>query len=368
MSTLNPAARYPQPPRTWSRTWERVPPVLRMLTLNLLAWIAVCAVGTQGQWRLLPKWCIEYLPMMLLSAALGLALLRHPGLFERRRHVLAVFVAVVLLFQPLQWLYVAWVRGDGFGDGIAGVAAVLGRMRRYGWFMSAGTVAVMAAIGNWRQALAQRAAWEQARADNLDLRLALEHQRMQALRAQLEPHFMFNALSAISALVRSGDAALALTGINTLSDLLRHALAASVRDSVSLADELQFVRDYLALQRLRYGARLRVRIEGEDALPADAACPPLLLQPLIENALRHELDCHAGASDILLRCAFDGAVLLFEVSNPVSTGAAPNPGAGLGLANVRARLRMTDPQASLQAGVENGRFVARVRLPLGEAD
>ena len=91
-------------------------------------------------------------------------------------------------------------------------------------------------------------------------------------------------------------------------------------------------------------------------------------QPLIENALRHELDCHAGASDILLRCAHDGAVLLFEVSNPVSAGAAPNPGAGLGLANVRARLRMTDPQASLQAGVEDGRFVARVRLPLAEAD
>ncbi|TQK07760.1 hypothetical protein [Herbaspirillum sp. SJZ107] len=124
MSTLNPAARYPQPPRTWSHTWERVPPALRMLALNLLAWIAVCAVGTQGQWRLLPKWCIEYLPMMLLSAALGLALLRHPGLFERRRQVLAVFVAVVLLFQPLQWLYVAWVRGDDFGHGIAGVAEV----------------------------------------------------------------------------------------------------------------------------------------------------------------------------------------------------------------------------------------------------
>jgi len=110
MSTLNPAARYPQPPRTCSRTRERMLPPLRMMALNLLAWIAVCAVGTQGQWQLLPKWCIEYLPMLLLSAALGLALLRHPALFERRRHVLAVFVAVVLLFQPLQWLYVARVR------------------------------------------------------------------------------------------------------------------------------------------------------------------------------------------------------------------------------------------------------------------
>ena len=344
MSTLPPAFRHPVP---------------RIILLNLLAWSAICAVGTQGELRRLPKWCIEYLPMMLLSTTLGLALLYRPGLFERPRNVVAVFLAVVLLFQPLLWLYIAWVRGYSLE-----LAAVLQTMRRYGWFMSAGTLAVMVAIGNWRQALARRLAWEQAQADNLTLRLALEQQRLEALRAQLEPHFMFNALNAISALVRGGDRTLALDGINRLSELLRHALLATGRDSASVAEELQFVHAYLQLQRLRYGERLRVRIDGEDELPPYAACPPLLLQPLIENALRHDLDCHDGASDILLRCWREGEVLLFEVSNPVSAAAAPNPGAGLGLDNVRQRLRLAHPQATLEAGLRGARYVAAVRLPL----
>jgi LytS/YehU family sensor histidine kinase len=164
--------------------------------------------------------------------------------------------------------------------------------------------------------------------------------------------------------VRGGDSALALGGITRLSELLRYALAASVRDTVSVADELQFVRDYLDLQGLRYGERLRVSIDGESALLHEADCPPLLLQPLVENALRHDLDCHGGSSDIRLRFERSGDSLLIQVSNPVSGLSSPNPGAGLGLSNTRDRLRIMHPGASLHAGPADGRFVAEVRLPL----
>jgi LytS/YehU family sensor histidine kinase len=230
--------------------------------------------------------------------------------------------------------------------------------------MTAATFAVMVAIANWRQSGTRRR-------DNLKLQLALEQQRMLALRAQLEPHFMFNALNAISAMVRSGDSALALGGINRLSELLRYALAASVRDTVSVADELQFVCDYLDLQRLRYGERLRVSIEGGGPFLHEVDCPPLLLQPLVENALRHDLDCHDGPSDIRLRFERSGDYLQIRVSNSVNmlvnTPASPNPGAGLGLSNTRDRLQLMHPGASLRAGPADGRFVAEVRLPFSMA-
>jgi LytS/YehU family sensor histidine kinase len=224
----------------------------------------------------------------------------------------------------------------------------------------------MAAIGNWRQAKAREQAWQRAQTENLKLNLALEQQRLLALRAQLEPHFIFNALNAISALVRSGEKAVALTGISRLSDLLRYALSASSRDTVGIAEEMRFVRDYLDLQRLRYGDRLQVHIDGADNLAADDECPPLLLQPLLENALRHDLDCHDGPADIRLSFEREGGHMLIKVSNPVSEHASPNPGAGLGLRNTRARLELTDPAASLHAGRVGERFLAEIRLPLRE--
>jgi LytS/YehU family sensor histidine kinase len=238
------------------------------------------------------------------------------------------------------------------------------KMLLVGWFSTTGTFAAILAVHYWRQARERELAWQRSQTDMLNLRLALEQQRMLALRAQFEPHFLFNALNAISALVRDGDRTLALGGIGRLSDLLRYALSASVRNTVTVAAELQFVRDYLDLQRLRYGERLQVHIEGEGSLLHEVECPPLLLQPLIENALRHDLDCREGPSDIRLDFAQDGEILAIRVTNPVSTQASPNPGAGLGLANTRERLKLMHPTASLSTGLQDGRFVAAVRLPL----
>jgi LytS/YehU family sensor histidine kinase len=157
-----------------------------------------------------------------------------------------------------------------------------------------------------------------------------------------------------------------MLSIARLSALLRYALSATVTSTATLDEELRFVRDYLDLQRLRYGERLRVRIEGDDAALDAIACPPLLLQPLIENALRHDLDRHDGPSDIALRFEPEDDAMRIVVTNPVTPGAAPNPGAGLGLANTRDRLRLVHPAATLTAGVLDGRFVAEVRLPIAD--
>jgi hypothetical protein len=320
---------------------------------------------------LLLTWFVEYaIPLIVLSAGLSLLLARWPALLARPRNVAFLCVGLVLVFQPAQWTYMAWQRGYLHVAGLHDAWHLLRKMLLVGWFSTTGTFAAILAVHYARRARERELAWQRSQTDVLALRLAFEEQRLLSLRAQLEPHFLFNALNAISALVRDGDKALALGGIGRLSDLLRYALSASARNTVMLADELQFVRDYLDLQRLRYGERLRVHIDdnGDGAMLHEVECPPLLLQPLIENALRHDLDCHGGPSDIGLSFAREGEVLAIRVTNPLNAQASPNPGAGLGLANTGDRLRLMHPAATLHAGPRGDRFVAEVRLPLAGLD
>lgn len=351
----------------------------RSIGVTVLLWMAISLVGALQTYSdnlrggvpgryvdLLRTWFLEYaLPLIVLCVGLGFALARWPAL-ARPRRVLLLGLGVIVLFQPAQWLYIAALRGYLDMHDWPGVGRLLMKMLLVGWFSTSGAFAAMLALHYWRQGRVRELAWQKAQTDMLTLNLALERQSMLALRAQLEPHFLFNALSAISALVRDGDKALALGGIGRLSELLRYALAASSRDSVTVAEELQFVHDYLALQRLRYGARLQICIDGENNLLHGVACPPLLLQPLIENALRHDLDCRSGPADLRLSFVRDGAFLRILVANPAGGAAGANPGAGLGLANTAARLRLLDPGASLTAGVQDAWFVAEVRLPIEE--
>jgi hypothetical protein len=354
------------------------PPATRTIATAVLVWAAISALGALQTYSdnlrvgvdshypaLLVTWFIEYaVPLIVLSAGLSLVLARWPALIARPRNVFALFVGLVLVFQPAQWTYMAWLRGYLHIASLEDARLLLMKMLLVGWFSTTGTFAAILAINYWRQARERELAWQRSQNDMLNLRLALEQQRMLALRAQFEPHFLFNALNAISALVRDGDRSLALGGIGRLSDLLRYALSASVRNTVTVAAELQFVRDYLDLQRLRYGERLQVHIDGDGKLLHEVECPPLLLQPLIENALRHDLDCREGPSDIRLGFVQEGEVLAIRVDNPVSAQASPNPGAGLGLANTRERLKLMHPTASLSTSQQDGRFVAEVRLPL----
>ncbi|WP_156885660.1 sensor histidine kinase [Massilia niastensis] len=359
-----------------------IPPALGTIVSTVLLWMAISALGALQTYSdnlrigvaspyssLLLTWFIEYaVPLIVLSVGLGMALARWPVLIDRPRHVVLLFIGLVLVFQPAQWLYIAWLRGYLDVASLDEAWQLLLKMLLVGWFSTTGTFAAILAIHYGRQARERELGWQRAQTDMLNLRLALEEQRLLALRAQLEPHFLFNALNAISALVRDGDRTLALGGIGRLSSLLRYALSASARNTVTVAAELQFVRDYLELQRLRYGARLQVRIAGDGDLLHEVECPPLLLQPLVENALRHDLDCRDGPGDIRLSFERQGEALLIRVTNPVGGPASANPGAGLGLANTRDRLGLMNPAASLRAGPQGDRFVAEVRLPLTDPD
>lgn len=362
-----------------SLTWREA---RNTLLVNLSIWGLLCAVGAASVYsdvlreggnrsygRVMWNWDLNHALMMTLSFSLYLAFRRWPGLTASARAIARGYALVLLVFLPLQMLYMSMldaVRADGWLD-LAHAWRLFLAPRGFDVFLefawSTGTYTAVTAICIWRGSQARDRAWQQALTDNLHLSLELERQRMLALRAQLEPHFIFNALNAISALVRTSDGDLALNGINRLSDLLRYALTASGRDWVSVGEELAFVGDYLALQRLRYKARLQVQMEVGDVQGGE--CPPLLLQPLIENALRHDLDCHEGESDIRIQLHREGAQLHVRISNPATADATPNPGLGLGLANTRARLQLAyRGAASLDSALRDGRFEVAIRMPL----
>lgn len=190
------------------------------------------------------------------------------------------------------------------------------------------------------------------RTSQLEAGLALA--RLQALEARLHPHFLFNTLNAISALVHVNPAA-ADRMIGRLGELLRAALKAGAGQEVQLRDELEFVRGYLEIEQARFPDRLRVDYElDEGAL--DARLPSLVLQPLVENAVRHGIAQRASAGRISIRAVHEAGMLRVEVSDD-GPGLRGELREGVGLSATRERLiRLYGPgqRITVDAGPEGG--------------
>ena len=189
-----------------------------------------------------------------------------------------------------------------------------------------------------------RAAREAREREQATVRLeaGLAEARLAALRAQLDPHFLFNTLNAISALALRGEREGVVQALSTLSELLRATLGGAPTQEIALADELSLLDRYLEIQQLRFSDRLEVVREiAPDAL--DAAVPAMLLQPLVENAVQHGVAVRPGPMRIDIRAERrDGAVRL-EVRDTGPgfrpAGTAPNERReGIGLGNTRERL------------------------------
>lgn len=350
-----------------------------VVAINLAVWTVLSVLGTltslnddlihgvQGSyWLIFLSSVRTSLSLMCLSCVLYALVSRWPRVVSNALSIAGGYVALLLVLLPAQLVFLLkfHLQEAGIEVDLTAVEAVARFVSLMHWTAVTAVYFAVVAFKVWQQSQARAQAAARAEADALALRLALEQQHSLALRAQLEPHFMFNALNAISALVRCDDKEVALTGIDGLSELLRYALRAGEREWVSIGEELDFIADYLALQRLRYGARLQIVIDGATAAVRDAECPPLLLQPLIENALRHDLDCHDQHSDIRLVFMAEQGRVIIRISNPVREEAAHNPGAGLGLRNIGARLQLAyGSAASLEAGAADGRFNVCIRIP-----
>lgn len=291
-------------------------------------------------YSILFHWCACALVLAPFSCLLYFASFKWEKQFNQLRFVWAAYLLSFLFLLPWH-VFNAITAMLTSTRHITFIDRVLDYENSVCLFRFSAITAVFAAVLSirlWQQNQARLHAFNEQREQSLRLRLELEQQSLAALKAQLEPHFMFNALNALSALVRTEKSESALNAIQKLSDLLRYALSASEKISVRLEEEITFVQDYLSLQKLRYGERLHVHFLGLDEKILDSECPPLLLQPLIENALRHDLECHADASDILLEFKDKETGFQLTISNPLRSGAVENSGFGLGLKTIRARL------------------------------
>jgi len=180
---------------------------------------------------------------------------------------------------------------------------------------------------------------------------ALHDARLQVLRARIRPHFLFNTINAVLSIVRAQPRQ-AETALEDMSDLFRMAMGEE-HDLVPLRQEMQLSRQYLALEQLRVGERLRIDWHTDD-VPDDVMIPPLLLQPLLENAVYHGIESlpQGGTINVLLKRR--GDELSIEVENPCARReAVPHPGNRMALQNIRERLALLfDVEASYR--VERG--------------
>ncbi len=210
----------------------------------------------------------------------------------------------------------------------------------------------------------QRAREREQVALHLETRLAKS--RLQALQMQLNPHFLFNTLNSIASLVHENPKA-SDEMITSLSEFLRLTLKTSDRSEVPLREEMDFLDHYLAIEQIRFGDRLCVEKRVEPAL-LGAQVPVLILQPLVENAIKHGIEKKLGPGVVTITAQRNGEALHLQVQDNgrgLQTGSVGKISEGVGLSNIRARLReLAGDSAALQiSSSPEGGFVAEIRLP-----
>ncbi len=221
-------------------------------------------------------------------------------------------------------------------------------------FASAATAALCAFSLAWL-------AIEFLRLRALSLSPSLAEARLQALQARIRPHFLFNSLNTVLGLMRSEPRRAERT-LEDLSDLFR-VFMRDTRELVALDEEIATCRQYLAIEQLRIGDRLQVRWQL-DEMPGDALLPPLLLQPLLENAVHHGVEPRLESGEVRIEITRAGERVRVEIVNPASEAPPSRPGNQMALSNVKERLALLyDMEAELKTTVEQGLFRLLLEFP-----
>ncbi len=202
----------------------------------------------------------------------------------------------------------------------------------------------------------------QAQAREIEARVLAREAELRALKAQINPHFLFNSLNSISALTGS-DPAKAREMCVLLSDFLRSSLGTGDRENIPLGDELMLARSFLAIQRVRFGERLQLEEEIEGGLQTWPV-PPLILQPLVENAVTHGISTLLEGGAVRLEARRAEAALMVAVQNSFDPDAPKRRRGGVGLANVRKRLETRyGREAHVDVLVREGTFRVELLVP-----
>jgi len=324
----------------WPMMGRRMPlgPLVLSAVPSSLYWVIVTpvALALAARWPLTPGRIGVSLPVHAAAVA-GLS------------------VPYLLMVAFPIWLWDQ--RGDGqiaFGPFLV-TAAVSSRA-----LLGAGCYAGAIAI---HRSLETVQSLEAGRAKAAQLEAELARAQLRALQMQLHPHFLFNTLQAIRTLI-DDDPAAARRTVTLLGDLLRHTLAEGEDPSVPLRRELEFVRGYLAIEAVRLGDRLSVAIDVPADL-LDARVPGFLLQPLVENAIRHGIATRREPGRIEVGARKAGATLELTVYNDGPPLARSDRPGGIGLATTRNRLaRIYGDRAALDLAADGAGVRATIRVPL----
>jgi hypothetical protein len=309
--------------------------------------------------HLLPPW----ISFAVVAAAIVPFVRRFPLPQPRPAKAIAAHLVAALLFPVVHLgvldVYHTWHDGDRFVEHLLWMLADNFVLEVMLFWSVAGTLHAI------RHVRVQSA----LREDALRLKAALAEARFSALSQKLRPHFLFNALNSASMLVRAGESQQAIDLLARLSGLIRELLRDHPNEVVPLSEEMAFLREYLLLEEARFGDRLGVTVECDDAL-GDSPVPFLILQPVVENAVRYGVAARAGASALRVRAQrADGGVRLEveERGHGGSLGSA-EAGLGLGLTTTRDRLRARYGQnASLTLQVDPAGNGSRAEILLPNA-
>jgi sensor histidine kinase YesM len=311
--------------------------------------------ATFGNWRWLLVFNLTHFLIWALLGRLVLPLLRRYPLRMAWRSVLVHAVAAPVFAQldiTLGHLLFFQLTGRGAGMSLLQVAQeAYVNCFHLALLTYGGLVCVVQLIDVQRQAA--------------DARHAALAAQLHNLRAQLQPHFLFNTLNGV-ACVMHYDLPLAERMLNRLAELLRMSLRDGEQAAVRLQQELAFVTAYLDIEQMRFEQRLTVAWSVPEAL-LDHPIPPFILQPLVENAIKYGVAPRAAGGSIAIRAYVEMGSLLLEVENDAPLQATAGSGFQIGLRNTRARLESLYGSAQrLDLLALEGRTVARVRIPVGE--
>lgn len=310
---------------------------------------------------------IPWIPGTLAAIALAA---RFPVERGSWRRTLPLHVAAVPVFAFGTNVLVVlgyWIRSGDFGG--AGTLMVEGA--RWGLLRIHVAALVYAGVAGLTQVVRT---WQRLRTRELELAQMegqLARARLQALNAQIRPHFLFNTLHTIGQLWRSGRSDQADAMLDHLGSLFQKVIASTARTEVPLDEELDMVRQYLAIEEARFSDRMSSRITA-DAPARLCLVPPLVLQPLVENAVRHGVAASVAAGTVEVSAAVEDGHLLLAVEDdgPGIDPDVPASGNGTGLANVRERLeRLYGAAARFELDARPGGGTrARLRLPAREEE
>ena len=205
----------------------------------------------------------------------------------------------------------------------------------------------------------------EAEKQTLELQLLAQDAELRALRAQIDPHFLFNSLNSISALTTANPER-ARTMVILLADFFRNSLDFGSKNRIPLSDELSIIDKFLTIEQVRFGSRLQVQREiASETLECKIA--PLLLQPLIENAVRHGISQLVEGGTITLKAQKNSSTLIISVENPFDPDYIAKKGTGLGIRNVRSRIQtLYGDEGQIHVEKNDGFFIVELSFPIKE--